>query len=1035
MVVVADHLRIGILGSLDVSVGGSPIDLSSPSQRILLLRLVDDVGSPVSTDALADAIWGDRLPKDPANAVRYHVWKLRDALGVPEAITTTPGGYVLRVPDDGIDADEFTRLVGSAELAATPVDALGRLDRALDLWRGPPFSDARDAEFAQASIRRLEELRDLATERRAIALVDAGRTAEAIPQLEGLLAERPYREAMWSALMTALYREGRQHDALRAYQRARSVLGDDLGLEPSPELRDLEARILVHDDSVRPRSAVPSNLPAPLASFVGRTRELAEVRELITGSRLVTIVGVGGAGKTRLALEAARGMIDEHPGGVWIADLVPSRSGDDLLDAVGDAIGFASVERDVTRHADIVAFLRPRTFLLVLDNGEHVIDDVADTVTEILEHCPNGRVLVTSRTPVRLPGETVYAIPVLSLPPLGASWDDVAAATASALFIRRASEAGVDIDATPDHALAVARLSHELEGIPLAIEMAAPRLRTTTLEELAEQVTTQLDAFGSRRGAADRHRTMEAMVEWSYRLLDEDARRLFRRLGVFIGGFTIDAAEYICATDETPPERVRPIIDGLVEGSLVEWSDARSARYRLLEPVRLFALDRLAEAEELEMVRSLHADAFHDIVTAAAPDGRSPRRHDVLTGFHSEAANLRAALEHLEREGDTDRLCAMVAALTFYFIDRLRYDDRRRWSAACEPFVDDQPPSIAAMLHLLAAHARVTDRAGTAPDEMKEALRAARASGNELIEADVTVAYLQTTDALAFDELLSPSLDVGLAEGALAVYRRHGDRWSEPHALEALANAKLWHHEREGESDPSEVVALAREARALAQDIGDEHTTMVALAIESAAFMATDPDGWSSADEVESIMATMLDTVNRSSAPDSRCDVLANIAWYRFRSGDVEGALEISDQWIRTAEEASVLFHAASAHTATAVFLEEVDRERALDHVVRALDHALERGVDRQTVWMVEIAVRFLADSDPDLAACLIGAAEHQRLDGRNAMPPWDVGYYGETRRRVEEAAGPRFADAVAIGATWPIRRAAEEARAAIRAD
>ncbi|HSJ71971.1 MAG TPA: BTAD domain-containing putative transcriptional regulator, partial [Acidimicrobiia bacterium] len=296
---MASDVRVGVLGPLVIEVGGSVRAISSPSQRTILLRLAIEPGHTASIDQLVDALWPTGAPKNPPNALRYHVWKLRESLGDASLMETTHDGYRLVIDGDTIDAQRFETLTARASSLDEPSQALALLDEALALWRGHPFTDARDAEFAQAEIRRLTEAHRIAREGRAKALVGVGRSAEAIPELEGLLEVHPYSEGSWTALMTALYREGRQSDALQAYQRARAALGEDLGLEPSPELRDLEVRVLLHDDRLAFPVPVASNLPSALTTFIGRGDEIAEIDARFEARRLVTILGAGGSGKTR----------------------------------------------------------------------------------------------------------------------------------------------------------------------------------------------------------------------------------------------------------------------------------------------------------------------------------------------------------------------------------------------------------------------------------------------------------------------------------------------------------------------------------------------------------------------------------------------------------------------------------------------------------------------------------------------------------------------------------------------------------------
>ena len=1013
--------RIALLGPLEVTVDGAVATITSRTQRTVLLRL--------ATDAIAEAVWGENLPENPPNAVRYHIWKLREAVG-PGVVETIPSGYRLAAEAIEVDAKVFSDLVGSVA-GLEPSLVLERLDRALSLWRGDAYADVRDAEFAQPDIRRLEELRRGALRLRARALVDGGRIGEGIAEAERLIERDPYDEGLWSTLMTGLYRDGRQAEALRVYQRARSVLGNDLGIEPTPELTALEQQVLVHDDGLREERPVPTNLAAPITSFLGRAAEMDEVGDLLGERRLVTIVGAGGTGKTRLATEIGRRSIDDFEGGVWFVDLTSLRGGDDVFAAIGAAVGLSLSDPDASPRREVLAFLRRPSYLLLLDNAEHMLDDVSDAAIDLLERTTSGRVLVTSRAPLRVPGEVVFPIPRLSVPEPPWTWDSVESTGAGHLFTARAADAGLVVQTSAIEAELVGRICIAVEGLPLAIELSAARARTTPLADLADEVENRL-AIGVQRGTSDRHRTMEAMIAWSYELLDDTARSVFRRVGVFIGGFSLDAAVQSCARVGLDEEAVRSALLTLTDQSMVERDDREHSRYRLLEPFRHFALDRLRDHGELEAALGAHAEAFHDIVVASLPVQRGPDRNRVRRGLRTEAANIRAALERFEEAEEGERLCRMVAALSRFWIDQRQRDDISRWSSACAPFIDAQAIPTRTYLHCLTAHALAYQGATSeASDHMARAIELARSSGGGLLLADVTTSFLSQTDAFAFGELLGPRDDVALARRAVQIYREHGDRWGEVQALIDTANALLW----ERPDSPEEVLPVAREARRIAMDNDNPEGAVWALMNEISALTVV---GKSSASEsidqdVASLAALMLDLAGRAETPDPLSEALVQQGGILYDHGDVAEAIAAVRQSADLADRRGTMYVSITAHTSLAIYLEDVDEVGALEEIVTGLRRSLDRAIDRQTVWVVEIAARFLEARDHgDLAARLIGAAEHQRLDGRNTMPAWDVARYSETVERIRDATGARFDSLREEGSAWSIQQAAKEALAAL---
>lgn len=1000
---MARRVRFGVIGSTTVEVDGETIQLSSPSQRRLLLRLVVDVGQPVATDALAEAIWGEDLPENPVNAVRYHVWRLRSELGDADVISTVSGGYSLVCDPESIDSEVFDRLIEAARSAVAPEVGLALLDEALCQWRSTPFADSRDAEFAQAEIRRLEEQRHSARQLRARFLVASGETSKAIPEIEGLLQEHPYDEGLWSALMQAMYAEGRQTDALRAYQRARTHLGDEIGIEPTPELRAIEQQVLEQDDRLDSRPRAPTNLPQALTTFIGRTEEIEAVLESAAERRLTTIVGAGGAGKTRLAIECGRRLGDHHADGVWIVDMSRRRSGDDVDEAIGEALGLLLSDDEVVPRTEVLAHLRNRRCLLIVDNCEHMIDEIADAIVAILEHCPHVVVVATSRAALRARGEVVYAIPELKQPPEGSGWDVIVDSSASALFVDRARDAGFDLEENEEEAAAIASLCRLVAGLPLAIELVAARLSTLSLAELVSEIRDGLEGYGELRGTSERHQTMESTVRWSFELLDDSAQDLLAGLSVFVGGFTLDAALYISGSAAGGTETVSRDLQELVECSMVDRRRS-DGRYILLDPIRLFARDRLVEAGRIDAVRAAHARAFHTIVVSATRDLARSDRPAVYDGLDAEAANIRATLEWFAETGDWRDVCSLTSALAWYWHDRRRFEESRLWAEFCRPHLDEADAWESAAIACLLALETVRpahERAAFA----NEALDAARASSDERLYADVALALLDDADVAGLNRLSDDDVKELLDE-VESIYERLGDAWGQIDILNERCAPRFW----EGRAPVGDALQIPERARLMARTSGYHRGLCRATNNAIQLRMAMHPDGGYDDREVERLFVDAVAAAQKSGDPIMEWEVNAQWGWHLERTGRSSEAVAVFEECASIAEAHGMLFGSVMSHTSLALALEDVDLSRALSEVHTALVHAVERQVDDQTVWVVEIAARLLVGAgESDLAAQSIGTAEYQRRVTGNEMPHWDAPFYAATIERIERATGSSY--------------------------
>jgi predicted ATPase/DNA-binding SARP family transcriptional activator len=617
-------VRFGILGPIEVRADdGALVPVGGPRPRCLLALFLLDPGRLISTDRLIDALYGDQPPQGAANALQAQVSRLRRALrAAGEVIELYPAGYRLAVDPDQVDAHRFTRLVAQGREATDPRRAVEGFEAALDLWRGPALADAPDLAVDRT---RLDEARIEAREDLAEARIALGDNAAAIAELRELVAAEPLRERPHGQLMRALHALGRSAQALAVYAELRGRLADELGADPSAELAEIHLAVL------RAEAAPPVRRPpARLASFVGRETELAEVARRLGEARLVTLVGPGGVGKTRLAVEAAGELaggpaagLGGGPGEVCFVELAQSGASSvaqAVLDALGlrdgPRLGAPNPSRLVER---LVAALAERDLLLILDNCEHVIADAARCAHDLLAACPNLRVLATSREGLAITGEALLPVRPLDVSP------------AVRLFVDRARAVDPEFLAEQD---AVRRICVALDGLPLAIELAAARLRTLSIVDIADRLDDrfQLLARGNRT-AEPRHQTLRAVVEWSWDLLDDDARTLASRLAVFAGGASRDAIRAVCGVAD-----VDDVLADLVDQSLVD----TSGRYRMLETIRLFCAEKLDGAAE--PVRRAHAEYFLALAETADPHLRRAEQLDWLATLTAEHENLRAAL-------------------------------------------------------------------------------------------------------------------------------------------------------------------------------------------------------------------------------------------------------------------------------------------------------------------------------------------------------------------------------------------------------
>jgi predicted ATPase/DNA-binding SARP family transcriptional activator len=733
-----------ILGSFEVRRDGEPVPLGGAKARALLAMLVLHAGEPVSAERLAIALWGEEASATAVNAVQVHVSRVRRALAADGLLVTTGAGY--RLDTNRVDALRFEDSYAAGLAALRTGDAAGaarELRAALGLWRGDALADFAGEAFAQGEIARLEELRQAALEARVDADLALGRHRELVAELERRVTAHPLRERTHAQLMLALARSGRQADALAGYRRARDVLVQELGIEPSAELRELERRVLAQEIET---AAPNSRIARPPTPTIGRETDLARLRELLSRQRLVTVVGPGGVGKTRLAVEAARGVSDAE-----LVSLAAVAAAQDVASAIVGALD-VQLRSGEPPDAALVRRLSADRKLLVLDNFEHVLD-AAPLVTLLLDAAPGLTVLVTSREPLRLRAERVMRLEPLSPKAAVRQFTTL-------LELRDHSLADLDTDAAEE-------VCRRLDGLPLAIELAAGRVGLLSVTELARRLRVNLSALGpGARDAPPRQRTLAATLEWSYDLARPEEQAALCALAVFSGGATLEAAEAVTGVS-------LEVLDALVAKNL---AIARGNRILLLETVRDFARSRLADPD----VDRRHADHFAALAERAAPELRRTSSTALMETLDTEVDNLRAALRWALAHAEPVLALRLASALSSYWTMRNLQVEGQRWLAEGLELAGEQVPDAlrAKALAAYASHLFIEESAEGAEAALRE------------------------------------SLDL---------YRALGDTAGYANSLQVLASLRLWFHRVD------EAYTLACEVERLAVESGAEETRIESL--------------------------------------------------------------------------------------------------------------------------------------------------------------------------------------------------------------
>jgi predicted ATPase/DNA-binding SARP family transcriptional activator len=673
-------VQIGLLGPFEVRTDdGLFAEVPGARLRGLLIALALESGHVVPKTTLIGWIWGERPPSEAANALQRLASRLRKALPAG-SIEGLPGGYRLTSAPEAVDALRFERLLAQARQGEGP-GRVRLLREALALWRGAAMQDValEDSEAFNAAVTRLEGLRLTAMEDRFEAEVSLGQSVDVLAELTDAVTAHPLRERLAAALMRALVAAGRDSEALLTYERAREALADALGVDPSPELSALHVALL-RGELRRREENRKTNLRAELTSFVGKDADVAAVRELIAGHRLTTLIGPGGSGKTRLATETAGTLLGALPDGAWLVDLAAigavkgeGEVGGDVAQATLAGLGLRDALLGAAPSADavdgLIAAIREREALLILDNCEHVIEAAAKFADRVLGECRRLRILATSREPLGITGEALWLVEPLALPEGDASPAEIASSPAVRLLRDRAGAVRKDLGVDGPTLSTMARICRALDGMPLAIELAAARLRTMSIEQLANRLDDRFRLLTSgSRTALPRHKTLRAVVDWSWELLTEAERTVLRRLSVFSGGASLEAAERVCAGDAVEQEEVLELLTSLAEKSLLLTEGGDGApRYRMLGTIKEYAARRLVEAGESDPARRAHLGYFTELTETAEPHLRRAEQLEWLATLEAEHDNVSAAMRGAIAAGEAQPAMRLAAAAGWYW--------------------------------------------------------------------------------------------------------------------------------------------------------------------------------------------------------------------------------------------------------------------------------------------------------------------------------------------------------------------------------
>ncbi len=969
-------MDFSVLGPLQVTAAGRPIPVRRGLPRALTVLLLLRRRATTSAEVIVDRLWNGEPPADPANAVHRVVAHLRRALG-PDGralLVTQAPGYALLAEDDAVDAVRFERLVRRASAAAAAAAgatadarAVEEIDTALALWRGEPLADVAGYEWAGAEIARLEETYLQARETRLGLLLALGRPGEVVTEARALVAAHPLREQLHAQLMIALYRTGRQSEALQAYTTVRRVLAEELGLDPGPQLQELERRILAHDvDLQRPAPVGVVSAPGPPrpppgdrswagsspTSLVGRQKDLDDLDDLVARARLLTLTGPGGAGKTRLAGELA----NRHPERVsWFVDLSVVSHDGLVAPTVARAVG-APVTPDHDVVQAIVDRLAGTVGLLVLDNCEHVVDAAADVASRLLRSCAGLVQVATSRIPLRVAGEVTWPVPPLSLPPQGATTTpEVADSPAAQLFLERAAAVRPGLTISDVNAADVAAIVRSLDGLPLAIELAAAHADVLPVDAIRRRLADHFELLETDvRDTPARHRTLRAVIESSVNLLTDADRRFFVQLGAFAGSFDLEGAAALAACSTTAVYRLTA---SLVRQSLVV--PTPTGRYRLLESLRAYAAQGLAGDPGEHDVRRRHLDHLVDLMTIADRQIRTDAQEEWLIRLGETLPDLRAALRWSLGGAAPARGALLAAVSAWYWTLEGMLVEAQEWLDAAEevPALDD---TVKAALRL--AVGRIAAPLGDltrARDACADSVRISRRAGDDRMtgEALVTLGISQW----ALGDLAGAAASHDEAVDRLAFV---ADSWDRTAALVLRARTAIDAGDERVDDRIDRAVASARQIR-------DKH--LIGLAVSQQARRALLVGDAAAAREAAEECLTVWRQVGYQEGEVAALNLLGRAATALDRLAEAEGLLR------------------ESLRTAVGI--------RHLGGVCEGLEC---------------LAAVLHATGRDEQAQLLLAVAERERRRSDMPVPAAEAGHVAEVRRRVHDRLGAPMNSAVA---------------------
>lgn len=946
-----DAVEFRLLGSFEVRRESQLLVGGGGKRRALLATLLLSANRVVTVDQLSQALWGAAPPRSAGNLIQGYVSDWRSLLEPERAprssgrrLLSTPSGYRLEVAQDECDVLRFRALADEGRRAASTGDLLTarRLLRvALQEWRGPALTDFPDQEF-QGAVAALDDLRLAAAEMAADVELRLGRPDRALDCVHTLVELFPLRESLAGLTMVALYRAGRQDDALTAYGHIRAALAEELGIDPGPALSQLHLQVVRQDPSLdgpAPVSRDTAALPLPLSSLIGRVEELTALLNLVALHRMVTLTGCGGSGKTRLAIAAAGLVASQLERDVTFVDLSAVRDPDQLCVSVAGALG-RQLAPSLQPGRALAMQLGLRPVLLILDNLEQLIGAVPE-LARLLSLAPQVSVLATSREPLGLAGEQLFHVRPMALPARDVDGEKslVLAADAVRLFLDRARAADPDFVVADEDVPVVAGICRRLDGLPLALELAAPWTTTLSLRALLERLDRPLALLvgaGDAAGRPDRHHTLRAAIEWSYVALSPTQRRLLDQLSVFISGARLEAVEAVSDLGDA----ALPALAALVDRNLVSRVGTTEPRYRLLETVREYAREQLStRPEEREALSQRHADYFCALAEHVARVGRTPAGEGVVLRLSEEQDEIREALDDLHDIGDTRRtLLLVVDCLALWWDLGHTREGYSRLIAALDACGSDAPNELLAAGN--AAAAFLADAVGEPVVGLARARAAtefARAAGSHALEGmgvcleGNSLCWLEWSGAAAAGiELLDTAVSIVKSSPAT------GSRWSWCSGRSVVDTATL---------SLAEFLRyrLPRRAHALVSSAWHDSSPMpesyaASFIVRAIGFLAADAGSWLEANEhlTESLA---LATRARSRRSESRTlEELARLAWAQ---GDVVGARSFAERATYLSRECGhALNWSRCAALLATVALEQDDHElarRLLDEAAAAL--------------------------------------------------------------------------------------------------